>query len=46
MPVFREEFDAGARNPELHVYVFLRERANLAFTVDEILFELGGLGIY
>ncbi len=45
MPVFREEFDAGEHNAELHVYVFLRDRSNMAFTAEEILFELGGLGI-
>ncbi len=45
MPVFREEFDAGVHNAEIHVYVFLRDRSSMAFTAVEVLFELGSLGI-
>jgi hypothetical protein len=45
MPITRDEFNDRRRNPATSLLSFLREHGGLAFTVDELMFELGGLGL-
>ena len=45
MPITREEFDAGQRSLGRALLWFLREHADLAYSAEELLFELGALGL-
>jgi hypothetical protein len=45
MPLTPDEFDAGKRSVVTAIYWFLKSRAPIAFSNEEIMFELGALGV-